>query len=254
MHRLSDISRLRLEAAARRGDTPGMSATSPNPASRPVHVGEGGAWLGLGVAVRAALAVAGSVLPLLAVSGLWIVIDQVDRGVAREGGWSAVPPEASQFVDLLVQAGEILRTYALAMGLSGAALGLLLFLFAVGLQRGSDFSRRVVRVLLAADALHTFAGGVWVVLLTIRDLGPWMQRYQAAVARLVEMSGRGQMKFPMPGLMMPATIQAIPQVAVTLVSGAMALGLLWLAGRPFVRDWCAARSSKSPVAVGRLPG
>lgn len=221
-----------------------MPAARPDPAARPVPTGEGGAWLGLGVAARAALAIVGSLVPLMMVCGLWILLEQIDRKVSREGGWAAVPPEGTQLVDLLAQGGDILRSYALLMGLSGAALGLLLFVAAVGLQRGSEFARRATRALLAADALHTFAGGAWVVVLTIRDLGPWMQSYQATTQRLMEMNGRGQAKFPMQGLMLPASMQAVPQVVMTLLSAGMALLLLWLAGRPFVRDWCRARGCK----------
>ena len=221
-----------------------MSASNSPTAGPPRSASTGGAWLGVGVAVRAAFVVFTSVIILGTVALIPVLVDWVARTVEQQAGSTDVPPPFAKLLDLWLEMASILHPYAIAVGLCGACLGVVLFGAAFGLVRGSDLARRAARVLLVADAILTAGATAWIVHLSFTRLEEWTVRYLATFKEFTQAmpNGRVALTFDIEGA---AWMNAAFYVLLAVIALAITGTLYWLAGKPFARDWCAARSSQS---------
>jgi hypothetical protein len=216
-----------------------MTPTTPAPAALPVSTG--GAWLGLGIAARAALCVASAAMTFVTASGIELMVDGVTSIVDADER----TPQIDRLFDIWLDGAAVIRPYARIVGATGVLAGLALFVAAALVVRGNEMARRASRVLLVVDALHSLAAGAWLVVLCLTKLAEWNLRYQAVLVEIVEIGGdRDRIRaWTEIGDRLNAAFYGGWAVA----SAAVALLLGWFAGRPFVRDWCAARSGISPV-------
>jgi len=224
------------------------AAPAPAP-QRPV--GPGGAWLSFAVACWAGLTFLSSFAVVVGVAAVPLFVDVVDRSVARRVPSAEVPPEFGRVLDLGLDAAELVRPWAQVTGWSGVAIGLLLFGAAVAFGRGSEGGRRAARALLVLVALHGIAATAWLVVLGTKELAGWAERWQETIADLQEAtrSGGPRVVFPQLSVEVQAAVQVLSSLTGLVVTGV----LIWLAGRPFARAWCAARSGRSPIAGTASP-
>ena len=217
----------------------------PDPPSAPARVSTGGAWLGVAIAARAAIGAVVHFTPLLVSAGIPLVVDVFDRNSRAQ----EVPRELARVTDLWLDFAQLLRPYAHAAGGTGVLLCLLLFVAAGFLVRGSNAGRQVSRGLLVVVAAHSIAATVWFSSLATGPLAEWAARHAKAWSELEDM---------MPGIeeRFPAALREPWWLNVSVYWCACVLGLafdaafLWLAGKAFARDWCAARADRSATAAG----
>jgi hypothetical protein len=216
----------------------------PPPPPAPERVSTAGTWLGVGVAVRGAAGAVAHFAPLVAVSGVPLLVELIDRKARAQ----EVPPEFLRVTDLWLELTTILGPYARAAGGSGVLLGLLLFVASAFLVRGSEAGRRATRLLLVASAVHTVFATVWLSSIALGPMAEWMPRYVKAISDLQGAWPGIEDRFPV-----AFADSGWPSVAVYLVVSLASLALdgllIWLAGRAFAREWCAARSRRTRVAT-----
>ncbi len=217
----------------------------PDPPPAPARVSTGGAWLGVAIAARAAAGAVAHFVPLLMVAGVPLVVDLFDRDARAQ----EVPPEFMHVTDLWLDLAQILGPYARAAGGAGVLVGVVLFVAAGFLVRGSNVARRTSRVLLVLQAAHSVAAAVWLSSLALGPLADWSERYAKAITELQDALPGLENRFP--GAFREA--QWLNVAAYALLCGlslALDATLFWLAGRGFARDWCAARADRSADATG----
>jgi hypothetical protein len=222
--------------------------TAATPARTLPPAPNGGAWLGLGIAARAALSVATASATLATAAGLTLAVD----GLGTVGRSEERPPEWGRLLDVLLDGAAILAPYSRIAGLTGIAVGVALFVAAAMLVGGSETARRATRVLLVVEAVHSAADAAWIAVLSCTTLVAWQVRYQQAVAEFLEASSGRRGGIPVLPHMNGWTGAVVCGVW-GVVSAGVALVLWWLAGRAFARDWCAARERRSPVATSGGP-
>ena len=213
-----------------------MSLTDP-PSAR-ARVPTAGAWLGAGIAARGAFGAIAHFVPILLVAGIPLLVDLIDRNARAH----EAPPEWARVTDLWLDLAQVLGPFARVAGGSGVMLGVVLFVAAVFLVRGSGFARRACRFLLVLHAAHSIAATVWLSSIAAGPLADWEERYAKALTELQDV---------MPGIQenVFAAFRALQSMhAVGTLSCAVSLAfdalLFWLAGRASARDWCAARKNR----------
>lgn len=222
--------------------------TVPTTTSAAERTPTGGAWLGLGIAARAALSVAIGMTTLATAGGISVAVDFISRRVDPADR----PPQLGKLFDVMLDGAAILAPYSRIAGASGVAIGAALFVAAALLVRGSETARRATRALLVVEAAHSIAAAAWLAVLACTTLAEWNDRYQSALAEVIEVLPGG-------GRQMPAVFRiegwtnAVFYGVWGAVSAGVVLTLCWLAGRPFVREWCSARQTRSPVASAAVP-
>ena len=222
--------------------------TVPPPIRAAQHTPTGGAWLGVGIAARAAMSVATAMTTLATAAGIAVAVDFF----SSMGDPADRPPQAGKLFDVMLDGAAILAPYARIAGGSGVVIGVALFVAAAMVVRGSETGRRAARALLVVEAAHSIAAAAWIAVLSCTTLARWNERYQAAVAEFVEVLPGGARRMPLV-FRIEGWTNAVFYGAWGIVSASVVLTLCWLAGRPFAREWCAARGAKSPVAPARWP-
>lgn len=220
---------------------------SPLPAA-PARASAGGAWLGLGIAVRAALCVMSGILGLVVLGVVPLAVDWIASQAER----SEVPPEVFRTFDLLVEFTTVLEPYVHLAGGTAIGIGLLQFAAGVGMIAGNESWRRAARALLVADVVHSVAATAWLGVLWLGPLQDLNERYLKSVSELMESSHAPFRGTPMD--FQASALLNLVSLGVSLVfSLAMAGVFFWLAGRPFARLWCEPRGRRSTVASGGRP-
>jgi hypothetical protein len=213
----------------------GSPVNPPGPTD--TRVSTAGAWLGVGIAVRAAAGALAHFAPLVLVAGIPLFVDVLDRSARAQ----EVPPEFMRVADLWLELTTVVGPYARAIGGSGVLVGLLLFVAAGFLMRGAETGRRIVRVLLVAHVAHSIAATVWGVSIALGPGAEWARRYAKAFTELREALPGIEERFP------AAIDGSIAPTLAIMLAGVGALGLVldallfWLAGGPSARGWCTAR-------------
>ncbi len=212
------------------------------------RVSTSGAWLGLGLAVRAALCVLSGIAGLV-VTGLVTLL--VDR-LGRTRDVNDLPPEVGAMLGVLAELTTIFEPYARVAGGAAIGIGCLMFAASALLVAGSDRGRRAVRALLVADMLHSGAATAWLVVLWLGPLGDWHARLLQSVMDMNEAVPGSEISVP--AGYQASTLLNLLSVGVSLVFSLGIAGVLyWLAGRPFARRWCEARGSGTAIATGPGP-
>lgn len=194
--------------------------------------------------MRAAASAVVYLVPLVFVAGLPLFVDVIDRNARAQ----EVPPEFVRWTDLWLELTSILRSYAHVAAGSGVVVGILLFVAAAFLMRGSEAGRRATRWFLVAAAAHTVLATAWTCALVLGPMAGWTQRYAKSLSELQDAVPGIEHRFPF-------AFGGIdwPRVALCVCVGLMTLALdallFWLAGRPFAHGWCAARAARHPVAT-----
>lgn len=221
---------------------------APRTPASPEPVSTAGAWLGLGVAVRAALCVVSGIAGLVVCGLVPLLVDWVGR--SAEAG--DAPPEFARLLGLLLELVTVLGPYTTIAGGAAIAIGLLMFAAAVALVAGSDRGRRAARVLLVADVVHSVAASVWLLVLWTGPLGDWNDRYLKTVTSLLDAAPLAEERMPVD--LHATNLMNVVSLGVSLVfSVAIASVLCWLGGRPFARRWCGTDEPGTPVASGTGP-
>lgn len=199
--------------------------------------------------MNAALGAMVNFVPLLAVAGVPLAVDVIDRSARAQ----EVPPEFVRVTDLWLEATTILGRYAHMAGGSGVLLGVVLFVAAGLFVRGSEWGRRATRVLLVVHAVHWIAATAWAVSIVMGPWADWSARHAKALSDLQEAWPGTQERFPvaMMGSEWPSAVSCV-------VVGLFGLGvdalLYWAAGTRTARDWCAARGAPRDVATPDAAG
>jgi hypothetical protein len=214
-------------------DTPSARARVPT----------AGAWLGVGIAARGALGAIAHFVPLLLVAGIPLLVDLLDRQARAQ----EAPPEWARVTDLWLDLAQVLGPFARIAGGSGAMLGVVLFVAAVFLVRGSDVARRACRVLLVMHAAHSIAAAVWFASVATGPLAEWEERYAKAITDLQDVAP-GIQENVFAAFRALQSMNAVGQVACA-VSLAFDALLFWLAGRASARAWCDARKTRDAPAA-----